>query len=123
MADSKFVVRQAVAIPAQRRGRKPTDVTSDYPFQDMAIGDSFVVAGKKNIQKCRNASQLFVKEHGGADGPWRFQTRDISGMPNGQGGVYEPETYGVWRVLTTVEPAHHEEPTVEPVPILTVNPE
>lgn len=126
MADKdKFKVEASMSMPVPKRGRKKVPISDVYPFSEMKIGDMFIVAGKQNIQKARNASQQFVKENGPA---WKFQTRDISGMkvPNiVQQQYYEPETYGVWRVVPTQSVAVQTEPQAEiggPIPVITVNP-
>lgn len=150
MADDKnkgFAVLTNIPMPSQKRGRKKGNVADVYPFATMQIGQSFIVAGKANIQKARNAAQQWVRDHLNPDGKtseWKFQTRDVSGYPNGMGGFFEKDTYGMWRVLPTADapqPAvqvtaegqvttsgegEQENPdtTVEiPVPVLSVNPE
>lgn len=145
MADKKnegFAVLMNIPMPSQKRGRKKVNVGDVYPFKDMQIGQSFIVAGKTNIQKARNAAQQWVRDHGPE---WKFQTRDVSGYPNGQGGFFEKETYGMWRVLPTADaPQPAVQVTAEgqttadssgdsadgtdtteeiPVPVLSVNPE
>lgn len=122
-----FAIVASRAIPVPRRGRAKKPLSDIYPFKDMAVGDMFVIAGKANVQKARNTAQAFVKENGGP-GKWKFITRDLSNQDDGLGGKYEPDTYGMWRVVTTVQVGGSAQPTptndtpaVEPV--LVVNPE
>lgn len=101
-----FKILSGAPVPTPARGRRKQPVSEVYPFKDMGVGDMFSVAGKTNIQKARNAAQQFVKEQGPK---WKFITRDVSNTNNGQGGVYPPETYGIWRVVPQVavhSPAH-----------------
>jgi len=123
MADVK--VQSNVALPVSRRGRQKQDVGALYPFADMRVGDCFIISGKKDIYKARNAAQTWVKDHGDA---WKFSTRELTGTPiygedgKATGEVYPAETFGVWRVMRTVDAPAASAP-IEPTPVLTVNPE
>jgi hypothetical protein len=97
MSDESFKVDAAIAIPVPRRGRKAVNVGDLYPFERMAVGDSFEVVGKNNIGKARNAFQAWVRDKvAQGDNSWKFISREMS-TPD------KPETFRVWRVPTTVQ--------------------
>lgn len=47
---SRFTVDKDVPIPESRQGRR----TSVYPFEDMGVGDSFLVS-QRDVEKVRSA--------------------------------------------------------------------
>lgn len=118
-----FRIIKAAAIPVPSRGRRKQPISDIYPFKAMEVGDSFNVSGKKNIQTARNAAQQWAKLYGPS---WRFITRDLSGQPDGQGGVHPLETYGVWRMPPTSVVVHDtvsgEETTVQAGERVAVHP-
>lgn len=123
----QFKIVRDMSVPVPRRGRAKKAVDDKYPFKDMAVGDSFIVVGKENIQKTRNAANSFAKEHGPK---WKFITRDISAVINPDTGEqYGSETYGVWRAMPTTATAVTEPRVVVPtagdntlpVPVIVVN--
>lgn len=101
-SDTKVEIMVGMPIPSMARGRKRAPLDSKYPFASMAVGSSFVVSGKKEVQTARNATQIWAKEHGPA---WKFTTRNVSGMPRPDGGVYPEDSVGVWRVPPTSQVA------------------
>jgi hypothetical protein len=106
--ETKVEIMVGMPIPSMARGRKRAPLDSKYPFASMAVGSSFVVSGKKEVQTARNATQLWAKEHGPA---WKFTTRNVSGMPNPSGGVYPEDSVGIWRVPPTSQVASSGKPS------------
>jgi hypothetical protein len=105
-----FKILSGAPIPTPARGRRKQPVSDIYPFKDMPVGSMFTVTGKQNVQKARNAAQQWCKDQGPT---WKFTTRDVSNTPNSEGGVYPPETYGIWRVVPQVAVVHAQQGTAE----------
>lgn len=105
-----FKILSGAPIPTPARGRRKQPVSDIYPFKDMPVGSMFTVTGKQNVQKARNAAQQWCKDQGPT---WKFTTRDVSNTPNSEGGVYPPETYGIWRVVPQVAVVHAQQGNME----------
>jgi hypothetical protein len=77
-----FTIESNVPTVSGRRGRKP----SDFPFADMSVGDSFLIAcdtaEKKVVDSWRrklfNARKRFQESYDNADGI-KFQTATVDG--------------------------------------------
>lgn len=121
---SKYQIETNVPIPTPRRGRKGSPVApwEEYGIADLPIGGSITLSSKKEVQRARNAAQSYSKhmEHA-----VKFVTRDLSGQRRSSGGVYPPETYGLWRVPLTAQRDNEDvAPThIDSKPVLVVTPE
>jgi hypothetical protein len=65
--DRMLQIDSTVPMPASQHRVK-------YPFNDMTVGDSFLIREPSMVKNVRSAAWMYSKRHG-----WRFSCRKVDG--------------------------------------------